>query len=143
MGFFDTFKIIRKRKVKKVAINCAPPFTGNPKLDSEFLSLWRKGAYKELYKLAKENADKEYDESLYSNNESHRSMSFAYLQVAVRAFAVMKFDELLASNQPPEDYTINLWAGSDVVRGEDVPLVDFIIHPKRVSHFGEHLYKKA
>ncbi len=142
MGFFDTFRIIRKRKVKKVATNCAPPSTGDPKLDGEFISLWMKGSYKELYELAKKYRVDEEIESKVSDNDCHHCKMLAFMQVEVRAFAVMKYDELLSSNQSPEDYTINVWTDYDDVRGEDIPLVGFICNPKRVHHFGDHLYKK-
>ena len=70
MGFFDTFRIIRKRKVKKVATNCAPPSTGDPKLDGEFISLWMKGSYKELYELAKKyRVDEEIESYFSAENE--------------------------------------------------------------------------
>lgn len=67
----------------------------------------------------------------------------AFLQVEVRAFAVMKYDELLASNKNPQDFKINLWTDYDDVRGVDIPLMTFINKPQKVFGYSKDLRERG
>lgn len=143
MSLFNHFSFCRKGRVKKVALNCAPPLTGDSSLDTMFAELWTKGKYRDLFELSHENRTDEEIEYSVSGNKCHDCKMQAYLQVEVRAFAVMKFDELLASNQNPQDFTINLWTDYDDVHGVDIPLMTFINKPQKVFGYSDRLQKRG